>query len=107
MSKKQKRATPKPAPTRRQQSKWQRQEKIRRIIIIVSVVLIAAIVTVVSVAIYNDRVAPWREVIIKVNDVSIRMGQYVDMLEFQSYLMGDDDQTVYYIADMVVNSMIE
>jgi len=107
LSKKEKRATPKPAPTRKQQSKWQRQMKIRRTIIIVSVVLIAALVTVVSVAIYNDRVAPWREVVIKVNDASIRMGQYVDMLEFQSYLMNDDDQTVYFIADRVLDSMID
>ncbi len=72
-----------------------------------SVVLIAALVTVVSVAIYNDRVAPWREVVVKVNDASIRMGQYVDMLEFQSYLMNDDDQTVYLIADRVLDSMID
>ncbi len=106
MSKKQKRATPRPAPTRRQLSKWERQAKIRRIVIIVSVVLIAALVTMVSVAIYGDRVAPWREVVVKVNDASIRMGQYVDMLEFQSYLMNDDDEIVYQIADGVLDSMI-
>ncbi len=107
MSKKQKRDTPKPAPTRRQLSKWERQAKIRRIIIIISVVLIAALVTMVSVAIYGDRVAPWREVVVRVNETSIRMGQYVDMLEFQAHLMNDDDQTVYQIADMVLDSMIE
>jgi len=106
LSKKQKRATPKPAPTRRQQSKWQRQMKMRRIIIIVSVVLIAALVSAVSVAIYNDRVAPWREVVIKVNDASIRMGYYVDMLDFQSYLMGYDD-LLSYLAPMVADSIID
>ncbi len=108
MAKKQKRATPKPAPTKRQLSKWQRQMKIRRIIIIVSVALIATLVTVVSVAIYNDRVAPWREVVIKVNDASIRMGYYVDMLEFQSYLMDVEDEfMIRYIADMVADSIID
>lgn len=107
MSKKEKRATPKPAPTKRQQSKWQRQMKIRRIIIIVSVVLIATLVSVVSLAIYNDRVAPWREVVIKVNDASIRMDYYIDMLDLQSASMGDDDYFVSYIADMVVESIIE
>jgi len=107
LAKKQKRATPKPAPTRRQQSKWQHQMKMRRIIIIVSVVLIAALVTVVSLAIYNDRVAPWREVVVKVNDASIRMDYYVDMLDFQSASMGDDDYFVYYIADMVADSIID
>lgn len=107
MSKKEKRATPKPAPTRRQQSKWQRQMKIRRIIIIVSVVLIATLVGVVSLAIYNDRVAPWREVVVKVNDASIRMDYYIEMLDFQSASMGDDDYFVSYMADMVVESIIE
>jgi len=81
--------------------------KIRRTIIIVSVVLIAALVTAVSVAIYNDRVAPWREVVVKVNDASIRMSYYVDTLDFQAYSMGDDDYFVYYAADMVAESIIE
>jgi len=106
LSKKQRRATPKPAPTRRQLSKWERQMKIRRIIIIVSVVLIAALVTVVSLAIYGDRVAPWRDVVIKVNDASIRMSQYVDTLDFRSALRGDDDALVYEMADTVVDIMI-
>lgn len=80
--------------------------KMRRIIIIVSVVLIAALVSVVSLAIYSDRVAPWREVVIKVNDDSIRMSYYVDMLDFQSYSMGYDDLLIY-LAPTVAESIID
>ena len=106
MAKKQKRATPKAAPTKRQQSKWQHQMKVRRIIIIVSIVLIATLVSVVSLSIYNDRVAPWREVVLKVNDASIRMSYYVDMLDFQSYSMGYDDLLIY-LAPTVAESIID
>jgi len=111
MAKKQKRATPKPAPTKRQLSKWQRQMKIRRIVLIVAAVFLTGIISWVAYDIgyghYRDRVAPLREVVIKVNDTSISMGYYVDMLDFHASTMGPEDYWIDYVAGMVPDAIIE
>ncbi len=106
MAKKQKKAVPKPAPTKRQLSKWQRQMKIRRIVIIAAAVFVAGIVSWVGHSIYSDRVAPLREVVIKVNDASFTMGYYVDMLE--AYTQDDYDQfLMQYMAGVVADTIID
>ena len=108
MAKKQRRATPKPTPTRRQLSRWQRQQKMRRIVIIAAAVFLAAIVIWAGVGYYTDRVAPWREVVIRVNDAEFTMGYYVDMLDMDTRAMEPD--WVYYrtrtVASIIVNSEV-
>lgn len=81
MAKKQKKATSERAPTKHQLSKWQRQMKIRRIVIIAAVVFLVGIVGWVSYEEIKTRVVPFREVVIKVNDTSFNMGYYVKMLD--------------------------
>ncbi len=111
MAKKQKRATPKSAPTKGQLSKWQRQMRIRRIVLITAAVFLTGIISWVAYDIgyghYRDRVAPLREVVIKVNDTSISMGYYVDMLDLHSSAMGPEDYWVDYVAGMVPDAIIE
>jgi parvulin-like peptidyl-prolyl isomerase len=107
LARKQKRATPKPVPTKRQLSKWQRQMKIRRIVMIAAVVFLAGLVSWVSFSYYKDRVAPYRETVITVNDASFNMGYYVDMLDFRSSALGEDTSWIYYMADMVATSIID
>lgn len=106
MAKKQKRATPKPPPSKRQLSKWQRQMRIRRIVVIAAAVLLAGLVSWVGYGIYKDRVAPWREVVIEVNGASFNMGYYVDMLD--AYTAQETDQyMVYYMAGVVANTIVD
>ena len=105
MAKKQKRAIPKRAPTKHQLSKWQRQTRIRRIVIIAAVVFLAGIASWVGYGYYKDTIAPSREVVIEVNSVPFTMGYYVKMLD--AYTKGVEPLTVYYMVDMVADNIIE
>jgi parvulin-like peptidyl-prolyl isomerase len=108
LAKKQKKATPKRAPTKHQLSKWQRQTKIRRVVIIAAIVFLAGILSWVGYAYYKDNIAPSREVVIKVNDASFSMGYFVKMLD--SYTAGMNYTEIYsygsYIANMVADEII-
>ena len=109
MAKKQKKATPKRAPTKHQLSKWQRQTKIRRVVIIAAVVFLAGILIWVGLGYFKDNIAPSREVVIKVNDASFTMGYYVEMLD--AYTAGMNYTEIYsygsYIANMVADDIIK
>ena len=83
MAKKQKKTTPERAPTKHQLSKWQRQMKIRRIVIIAAVVFLAGIASWVGYGYYKDyeaRVGLLREVMIEVNGVPFTMGYFINTL---------------------------
>lgn len=82
MTKKQKKATPQRAPSKHQLSKWQRQMKIRRIVIIATVVFLAGILSWVGYGLYQDyKSNPSREVAIEVNGVPFTVEYYVKMLD--------------------------
>jgi parvulin-like peptidyl-prolyl isomerase len=107
MAKKQKKATSERAPTKHQLSKWQRQMKIRRIVIIAAVVFLAGISSWVGYGYYKDykaRVGPLHEVIIEVNGVNFTMEYFVKMLD--AFTAGMNSTTIYYLADMVADSII-
>jgi len=83
LAKKQKKVTPERTPTKHQLSKWQRQMRIRRIVIIAAVVFLAGILSWVGYEYYEDykaRVGPLREVVIEVNGVPFTMEYFVKML---------------------------
>jgi len=105
LAKKQKKATPKRAPTKHQLSKWQRQTRIRRIVIIAAVVFLAGIISWVSYGYYKDRIAPSREVVIEVNDVSFTMEYYVKMLD--AYTAGMNSTSIYYYGDYIANMVAD
>ena len=82
MAKKQKKAIPQRVPTKHQLSKWQRQMKIRRIVIIAAVVFLAGILSWVGYGLYQDyKSNPSREVAIEVNGVPFSVEYYVKMLD--------------------------
>jgi parvulin-like peptidyl-prolyl isomerase len=82
LAKKQKKATPQRAPSKHQLSKWQRQMKIRRIVIIATVVFLAGILSWVGYGLYQDyKSNPSREVAIEVNGVPFTVEYYVKMLD--------------------------
>jgi len=111
LAKKQKKATPKRAPTKHQLSKWQRQTKIRRIVIIAAVVFLAGILSWVGYEYYKDyKSDPLREVVIEVNDVPFTMEYFVKMIDARAYIAGWNSTVISYagsqIADMVADDII-
>jgi parvulin-like peptidyl-prolyl isomerase len=81
MAKKQKKATSERVPTKHQLSKWQRQMKIRRIVIIAAVVFLVGISSWVGYGYYKDyNNNPSHEVVIKVNGVPFTMGYFINTL---------------------------
>jgi len=99
LAKKEKRAKPKQAPTKRQLSRWQRERRLRRIIIGVAIVFLVAVVAYAVHGFYENEIKPFREVAIEVNGVAFDMGYYVDMLDAQT--TGMDASNVFYQTDWV------
>lgn len=108
MAKRQKKATPKRAPTKHQLSRWQRQMRIRRIVIIAAAVFLAGIISWAGYGYYKDRVQPSREVVIKVNGVPFTMEYYVKVLD--AYTQDMESESMYllatYVADLAADNII-
>jgi parvulin-like peptidyl-prolyl isomerase len=97
LAKKQKKTPSEHVPTKHQLSKWQRQMRMRRIVIIAAVVFLVGISSWIGYGFYKDRQSdPLREVVIKVNDVSFNMEYFVDMLDV--YTAGVNSTELYYYA---------
>jgi len=104
LAKKQKKATPERAPTKHQLSKWQRQMRIRRIVIIAAVVFLVGISSWVGYEYYKDyKSDPLRQVVIKVNNVSFTMEYYVKLLN--GYTAGMNSTELYYMGDTIANDI--
>jgi len=98
LAKKEKKATSERVPTKRQQSKWQRQMKIRRIVIITAVVFLVGIGIWVGRGLIEDyRSDPWRQVVIEVNGVPFNMEYFVDTLDV--YTASLNSTMLYYLGD--------
>ena len=107
MAKKQKRTIPKPAPTKHQLSSWQRQMRIRRIVIIAAVVFLACILSWVGYETYEDykdRVGTLHEVVIEVNGVPFTMEYFVKVLD--AYTADMEPESIYFMASYVANNII-
>ena len=108
MAKKQKKLKPTKVPTKRQLSRWQRQEKRRRVIIIAAAVFLAGILGYIGYDVgygyYDAEIRPLREVMIEVNDTSFTTGYYVKLLD--AYTEGQDPSQVYYMADVASRQII-
>jgi peptidyl-prolyl cis-trans isomerase C len=111
LAKKQKKDTPERAPTKHQLSKWQRQMKIRRIVIIAAAVFLVGLASWVGYGYYNDyKSNPMHEVVIEVNGVPFTMEYFVNTLAAYANLYGMNSTTFYsygnYLADMVADDII-
>lgn len=112
MAKKQKKATPERTPTKHQLSKWQRQMKIRRIVIIAAVVFLVGISSWVGYGYYDDyraSTAAWRQVVIEVNDAKFNMEYFVKNLDALTAGINSTILSSYgsYFAGMVADSIID
>ena len=105
MAKRQKKATTKPAPTKHQLSKWQRQMRIRRIVIIAAAVFLAGIISWAGYGYYNDRVQPSREVVIQVNGVPFTMDYFVKMVD--AHTRGMESTQIQYMATYIANMVAD
>jgi len=105
LSKKQKRVEPKRVPTKHQLSKWERQRKIRRIIIIAAVVFLSGTIGYVGYGYYKSNVKPLHEVVIEVNEASFSMDYYIEALD--AYTKGADPSQLNYMSYMVANQIVQ
>jgi parvulin-like peptidyl-prolyl isomerase len=111
LAKKQKKVTPEQAPTKHQLSKWQRQMRIRRIVIIAAVVFLVGIGGWVGYAYHKDyENNPMHEVVIEVNNISFTMGYFVNAIDAYANLYGLNSTVIYlsgnYLADTVADNII-
>lgn len=84
MAKKHVKTELKRAPTKRQLSKWQRQQRIQRIIAIVGALFFVLIVGYIGYGYYNEQVKPFNQPVVKINDTVFDMGYYIKLLELYS-----------------------
>jgi len=111
LAKKQKKATPEQTATKHQLSKWQRQMKIRRIVIIAAVVFLVGISSWVGYGYYSDykaSTAAWRQVVIEVNNAKFDMEYFVNTLDILTQGMNSSTLSLYgsYFASMVADSIV-
>ncbi len=105
MAKKQKENKPKQVPTKRQLSKWQRQARMRHIIIIAVAIFLAGILGYVGYGYYNSEIKPFHEIVIEVNDTSFNMDCYVKT--FDAYTKGMEPSRLYYMPDIITNQIVQ
>jgi len=105
LAKKQKKFKPREVPTKRQLSKWQRQAKMQRIMIIAAAIFLAGILGYVGYGYYDDEIKPLHRVVIEVNDTSFTTGYYVKVLKAST--KGVEASQVYYVANLAANQIIQ
>jgi parvulin-like peptidyl-prolyl isomerase len=104
LAKKQKKAISERVPTKHQLSKWQRQARMRRIVIIAAVVFLVGISSWVGYEYYKDYQSnPLHQVVIKVNDVSYTMQYFVTILD--GYTAGMNSTDLYYLGDTIASDI--
>ncbi|MCX6004893.1 MAG: hypothetical protein NT082_04400 [Chloroflexi bacterium] len=91
------------APTKHQLSKWERQRKISRIIIICSAVFIVMLFGLIAVGYYSEQMVPYQKTAIKVNDTSFDMIYYIKALD--AYTKGQDANIVKSFTDIVATAI--
>jgi PPIC-type PPIASE domain. len=103
LAKKKQRTETKRVPTKRQLSRWQRQERTRRIIIIAAAIFLAGIIGYVVHGYYDKEIKPSHEVVIEVNDASFNMGYYIKTLDAQT--KGIDPNQISRWADFIASQI--
>ena len=105
MSKKQKKLEPKRVPTKRQLSKWERQRKIRRIIIVAAAVFLSGTIGYAGYGYYESNVKPLHEVVIEVNETSFSMDYYIKTLD--AYTKGAEPSQLNYMSYMIASQIVQ
>jgi parvulin-like peptidyl-prolyl isomerase len=88
-------------PTKRQLSRWQRQRRIQRIIVIAGGIFFALVVGYISYGYYNEQVKPLHQPVVRINDTVFNMDYYVKLLELST--RGQDSTATWTTADELTN----
>ena len=86
--------------TRRQLSRWQREEKRRRIILALGIFVIIVVLGVVGGGWYINQYQPLHQTVVRVNDTNFDMNYYTRMLEY--YGKGQSSDYLNALTDEVV-----
>jgi parvulin-like peptidyl-prolyl isomerase len=105
LAKKQRKSEIKRTPTKRQISKWQRHKKIQRIIIISGSVFFAIMIAFIGFGYYQQQIKPYRQPVLKVNDIEFDMDYYLKILEL--YTEGLDQSRASMMAQMVTGAIMQ
>lgn len=99
-------AKSKPVPTKRQLSRWRREERRRRIILFAGIAVIVCVVGLAGYSVYDTEIKPWHETVIRVNDTEFDMDYYVTMLRVILEEQGEP-QNLYSIFPMLTDKIID
>jgi len=103
LANKHKKVETKRAPTKRELSRWQRQQRLQRIITIIGASFIAIILGFIGYGYYTDSVQPLTQPVLKVNNRTFDMDYYIKALEL--YSLGSDSSKVAIFADMTIGRL--
>ncbi|MBN2463948.1 MAG: peptidylprolyl isomerase [Dehalococcoidia bacterium] len=100
MAKKHAKTEVKLAPTKRQLTRRQRQQRIERIITIVGVAFFVLITGFIGYGYYIEHYKPLHQPVVKIGDTVFDMDYYIKLLEL--YTQGEDDSETWAMADKLI-----
>ena len=103
MARKKKVEKPKPRVSAHQLTRWEKQKKRQRIILIVGVSIIVAALLVIGVGWFLSQFLPMNQTVIRVNDTEFDMEYYVEMLKIYSW--NQSESYIQYISDEVLKNI--
>jgi len=103
LAKKRTKAELKRPPTKHQLSRWQRQQRIQRIIVIAGTLFFVLIVSYIGYGYYDEQVKPLHQPVVKINGTVFDMDYYIKSLEL--YSKGMDATATSDMADKLVGVM--
>jgi hypothetical protein len=90
-------------PTKRQLSRWQRQQRIQHIILIVGILFFVLIAGYIGYGYYSEQVKPFHQPVVKINGTTYDMDYYLKLLEL--YSKGKDATTTSSVAGNLIDIM--
>jgi len=98
---------PKREVTKYQLSRWQKQKKRQRLILIAGISIIAAVAGVIGGGWYTKEYQPLQETVIRVNDTEFSMRYYIDMLELNYRYGGAGDVVTFIEQNELIRQGVE
>jgi parvulin-like peptidyl-prolyl isomerase len=103
LAKKQKKTELKRTPTKRQLSRWQRQQRVQHIVIIAVSLFLALIVGYIGYGYYDQQVKPFHQPVVKIDGTVFDMDYYIKLLEL--YSRGKDSSEISATADRLIGAI--
>lgn len=105
MAKKHKKIEMKRLPTKHQLSKWERQKKIQRYILIIGVIFFVLILAFIGYGYYDAQVKPFNTKAMRINDTVVDMSYYLGWLNI--FLRGTQVDQAPMMAEMVLSTIVQ